>query len=375
MSRLAHAAPARKEALPAKVALAGPAGSGKTYSAIQAAEVFAAGGRILVIDTERRSASLYADLAPFDTIDWLPPYDPRELARTLAEAAQTYAVIVIDSLSHFWFAEGGTLDIVDDAGKRSRGNTYAGWKEGTPAQEGMYEAILAAPCHVVCCIRSKTEYVLETDSRGKQVPRKVGMAPVQREGVEYQFTVQLDLDFEHNALVGKTRCPLLSEKVYGRGKTAEWARTLLDWLNSGEQAPAVACPVEGCDRTERTKAAHVPHLVADHGWTVDDHGKVHRPPAPAGAGDVERPPVPSPHGDASGGPAPAAGAPPSQASRAKLFALLAEKGVTDATRHGWATDVLGRDVTTYGTLTQAEVNALIRAADEAPEALRLGVEA
>lgn len=377
MSRLSQAAPARKEALPAKVLIAGPSGSGKTYSALIAAAVFAGpDGRILVIDSERRSAALYADLAQFDHIDWHPPYDPRELGATIVEAASRYAVVVVDSITHFYANEGGTLSIVDTAATRARGNKFAGWMEGTPAQQSLYEGILAAPCHVLATVRSKTEYVLETDSRGKQVPRKVGMAPVQRDGIEYEFTLQIDLDHEHNAIVGKTRCPATADKVYAKGKTKEWAATLNDWLNDGATPPVVPCPEPGCERTARTKADHVPHLVSDHGWTVDDHGKVHRPPASAGEGDVDPGAAsagPLPQGDAGGGPAPAAGAPPSAAQRGMLHALIAEKGIVD--RHTWAGDVLGRSVGTFSDLTADDHRRLIDAAVAAPEALRLGVEA
>src|SRR5690606_15977443 len=111
-----------------------------------------------------------------------------------------------------------------------RGNSFAGWKEGTPAQNDMVAALLNAPCHIVATMRSKTEYVLEADSRGKQVPRKIGMAPIQRAGIEYEFTVTADLDYEHTLLVDKTRCRDLAGKMFKLGHTVEMAETLRDWL-------------------------------------------------------------------------------------------------------------------------------------------------
>lgn len=220
----------------ARVSLAAPAGGGKTFTALTLAVELAEGGDIIVIDTERRSASLYADEFTFKTIAWEPPYDPRELASLLAELGQTFAVIVVDSLSHFWMGEGGTLDIVDAAAARARGNSYAGWKDGTPAQAQMVDAMLNSPAHVIVTMRSKTEYVLE-NRNGKSVPVKVGMAPVQRDGIEYEFTVTADLDIDHRLLVGKTRCSALSGKTYAPGRAGEMGKALADWLNGAPPAP------------------------------------------------------------------------------------------------------------------------------------------
>lgn len=218
----------------ARVAFSGPSGSGKTWTSLEAAKVLAGDGKTLVIDTERGSASLYSDFFDFDVIEWEPPYDPRELAVVLSECEDKYAVIAVDSLSHFWEGEGGTRDIVDAAAARSRGNSFAGWKEGTPAQNDMVAALLNARAHVICSMRSKTDYVLETDERGKQVPKKVGMAPIQRAGLEYEFTVTADLDLDHTLTVEKTRCRPLTGKQFKMGHGADFAKILNDWLSTAE---------------------------------------------------------------------------------------------------------------------------------------------
>lgn len=265
----------------ARVAFAGPSGSGKTWTALETAAVLAGDQPVLVIDTERGSASLYADEFTFDTIDWSPPYDPRELADCIADNDQSYGCIVIDSLTHFWEGEGGTRDIVDAAAARARGNSFAGWKEGTPAQNDMVAALLTARCHVIATMRSKTEYVLE-DHNGKQVPRKVGMAPIQRAGIEYEFTVTADLDVEHTVLVDKTRCRALSGRMFRVGHTDELAKTLAEWLSSA--APAALSPrqqlearktamQEWADRIEGTPAAAkwTEWKAGHEGWHKQQH--------------------------------------------------------------------------------------------------------
>ncbi|MDQ3107838.1 MAG: ATP-binding protein [Actinomycetota bacterium] len=234
MSRLQQAHKATKQALKARIALAAPAGGGKTYTALTMARVLADGGQILVIDTERDSASLYADLFDFDSLPWDPPFDPRELAAAVVEAGEKYAVVIVDSLSHFWMGEGGTLSVVDAAGARAKGNSYAGWKEGTPAQNDMIEGLLRTRAHVIATMRSKSEYVLEQGSNGKTVPRRIGMAPVQRDGIEFEFTVTAELDYEHNIIVDKTRCHLLAGRMFSGPKAEEMTLLLKGWLNDGE---------------------------------------------------------------------------------------------------------------------------------------------
>src|SRR5678815_381527 len=57
--------------------LSGPAGSGKTYSALLMAKgLIGSWDKIAVIDTENGSASLYSHLGDFNTIDLQPPYTP-----------------------------------------------------------------------------------------------------------------------------------------------------------------------------------------------------------------------------------------------------------------------------------------------------------
>lgn len=228
---------ATRSQLKARVALDGPSGAGKTFTAIEWGSVLQGDGRTLVIDTEHGSAEWYSDRWDYDVITWAPPYDPGELATTIREAGDTYDVIVVDSLSHFWEGEGGTLDIVDAAAQRSQGNSFAGWKVGTPALRHLMDTILQAKCHVIATMRSKMEYVLEKDERtGKNVPRKVGMAPVMRQGVEYEFTLIGELDLEHRLVITKSRCSVLADVVVQPGRAADAAETFLAWLTEG-QAP------------------------------------------------------------------------------------------------------------------------------------------
>lgn len=231
--------PAQREQAKARIALSGPSGSGKTYTALRIAA--AMGDRVAVIDTEHGSASKYAagrdgEGFTFDALE-LDNFDPRNLIGALAAAAQAqYPVVVVDSLTHFWSGVGGMLEQVDNAARRYGNNSFAGWKDARPVERQLIEALLAYPGHVIVTMRSKTEYVIEENERGKKTPRKVGMKPEQREGIEYEFDIVGDLDFEHTLMVSKSRCAGLSGAVI-REPGEELGRQICEWLDGGVEAP------------------------------------------------------------------------------------------------------------------------------------------
>lgn len=225
--------PATKSEARARIALTGPSGAGKTYWALLWATELAQGGRVAFVDTERGSASLYADKFKFDVLNFAPPFHPNRLVEVLAAAAD-YPVVVVDSLSHFWNGAGGVLEIVDEAKSRFGGNSHAAWQVGTPLQQRMVDAILSHPSHVIAAMRSKTEWVMQEDSRGRTVPVKLGLAPRQRDEIEYEFTVMLDIDLEHRANVGKTRCELLVDRRIAPEDAEKTAQEFRLWLENGE---------------------------------------------------------------------------------------------------------------------------------------------
>ena len=227
---------ATKARAKARIALTGPSGSGKTWTALEAATELKNGGRVAVIDTERGSASLYSDQFDFDVLE-LDFFSPEIYIQAIEAAeAKGYDVIVIDSLSHAWEGEGGALDKQNSAAKRS-GNSFTAWADVTPIHRRLIDTILQSKCHVIATLRSKMEYVIE-QSNGKNTVRKVGMAPIQRPGTEYEFTIVADLDVDHNIAVSKTRCSLFDGKT-GHKPDAHWFRPLKEWLDSGVNGKTV----------------------------------------------------------------------------------------------------------------------------------------
>jgi hypothetical protein len=219
-----------------RLGMSGPAGSGKTYSALLIAHGLS--GRIGLIDTEHGSGDLYADLLPegYDVLQLTPPFTPARYIEAIHvfEAAGVQTIIV-DSLSHAWSGEGGSLDRHGKLADRS-GNSWQAWRQVTPEHNALVEAMLQSPCHVIATMRAKTEYVQEKDERtGRQIVRKIGLAPVMRDGIEYEFTIFMELDSQHLAHIGKDRTRLFDGMIIH--PDADTGRELLAWLDSGAQAP------------------------------------------------------------------------------------------------------------------------------------------
>lgn len=220
-----------------RLAITGPSGSGKTYSALRIATGL--GKRIAVIDTERGSASKYSDEFEFDA-GTLDSYSPEAYVEAIhAAEAAGYDVLIIDSLSHAWVGKDGALEQVDRAAKRSQsGNSFNAWRDVTPRHHAMVDAILQCRVHVIATMRSKTEYIVEQGSNGKTAPRKVGLAPVQRDGMEYEFDVVGDMNLEHEMIITKSRCQALADKIIPK-PGVDVAATLAQWL-SGDAFPELA---------------------------------------------------------------------------------------------------------------------------------------
>ncbi|MFE7106585.1 AAA family ATPase [Streptomyces sp. NPDC057600] len=223
--------PATKDGHTATVAIQGPSGSGKTWTGLSVASGLAEGERFAVIDTERGAAALYVnDLGiSFDTLP-MRRYDPRDLQKALAAAAQAgYPVVMVDSLSPFWKGTDGTLDQVEKAKSKYGGNKFAGWKDGTPLQNEMIEALMSYPGHVVVTMRSYVDWVLESGQ-----PANKGMRAEQRRGIEFEFGVAAEMDAGNRLRFIKSRCPAFRGLILDQPNGArDIAKPYLDWLREG----------------------------------------------------------------------------------------------------------------------------------------------
>lgn len=232
---------ATKKAAKGRIALIGPAGSGKSFTMLRLARLLAGpDGKVAAIDTEHGSLSKYADLFEFDVIE-LDSFSPENFLGALRAAEEAgYAAFCCDSLSHFWIGKDGALEFVDNRAKRSGSNdSFSGWKEFRPHERAMVDRMIASPCHVIVTMRTKNEYVTEKNDRGKTVRRKVGLAPVQREGMEYEFDLVGTMDDENVLVIDKTRCSAYAGKAISKPAEKDF-EPFRQWLEGGERAPESA---------------------------------------------------------------------------------------------------------------------------------------
>lgn len=221
---------AEKKNAKLRLAISGVSGGGKSYSALLFAKEF--GSKIAVLDSERGSASLYADLVPFD-VEELEETSIQTYLAKIADAAEAgYDVLVIDSYSHSWLS---ALEAVDRSGGWARGG-----KNISPLISRLVTAMLSFPGHVIATMRAKTDYAVETNDAGKVTGmKKLGVGPVVRADTEYEFTVWLDVTREGAITVSKTRCSALDGQIYRRDTDIpRIAGVIKGWLNSGAETTA-----------------------------------------------------------------------------------------------------------------------------------------
>jgi hypothetical protein len=212
-----------------KMAIQGPSGSGKTWGALLVAFGLCADwSKIAVIDTENHSSELYSHLGNFQVLHLEAPFEPEryiEAIKTCEKAGVD--VIIVDSISHEWEGIGGILEIHGNM----TGNSYTNWNHVTPRHNSFVQNILQSPAHIIGTVRSKQDYVL-VEKNNKQVPQKVGLKGVTREGMDYEFTLVLEVDINNNATASKDRTSLFANKPYFK-LTTEVGKKILNWCNQG----------------------------------------------------------------------------------------------------------------------------------------------
>ena len=219
---------AKREQAKIKIGLQGPSGSGKSYSALLLAHGLTNDwSKIVVIDTENKSSSLYSHLGDFNILDLKPPYSPERYIEAVNLCVRHgMQAIIIDSISMEW-------EYILDAHSQLTGNSYTNWARFTPRHQKFIQAILHSDIHIICTLRSKQDYVLTENEKGKMAPEKVGMKAIQRDGTDYELTLMFELDIKHNAVTTKDRTGLFSGRLPFQ-ITEDTGREILNWCQTGE---------------------------------------------------------------------------------------------------------------------------------------------
>jgi len=217
-----------------RIGLSAPSGAGKTYSALLIAYgITGDWGKVALIDTESGSGELYAHLGDYNTMRLDAPYSPERYIEAIQACEDAgVEVIIIDSTSHEWEGKGGCLQINENiAQSKFRGNTWSAWSETTPRHQKFLDAIVQSKCHVITATRNKIDTVMTEDKKVK----KVGTKEIQREGFEYELTVNFNIDRDtHKVIASKDRTELF-EGLDPFIITTDTGKKLIDWAMSGKE--------------------------------------------------------------------------------------------------------------------------------------------
>lgn len=233
--------PVSRKKSKARIGVVGPSGAGKTLSALLLAYGVAGDwSKVALIDTEHERGRFYAERGDFDIGQFLyaplyPPYSPEryiDFVNSAAAAVGENGVVIVDSFSHAWDNEGGVLDIKSGIAQQKGKNDYTAWDEAGKIQNNLINTILSVPCHTIVTMRTKMAYAMEVNDRGKTVPVKIGLAPVQRENTEYEFDVVFQINREHIACTSKDTTFL---DTWSGVITPELGRELGAWLEKGAE--------------------------------------------------------------------------------------------------------------------------------------------
>lgn len=238
---------AQRKRVKLKIGLVSASGGGKTlgslliaygivrnsYPSISDEEVWE---KIAIIDTENGSGELYSNrdianihIGEYCTVPLEPPFESSKYIEAINLCYNSgIEVIIVDSLTHLWSGEGGALDKQANIAKRT-GNSFTSWKEPKKEFRAVIDKILQTDSHFITTMRSKVEYSQEKDGNGKTTVRKVGTAPVAMDGVDYEFSVVFDLDFDHIAAASKDRTGLFDGKYIKL--SPDVGKALISWVN------------------------------------------------------------------------------------------------------------------------------------------------
>jgi hypothetical protein len=210
-----------------KMALQGSAGSGKTMSSLLLAKGLTNNNlsKVAIIDSENGSADLYAHIGDYNVIRITPPFTPEKYIEAIDICLDAkMEVIILDSISQVW-------DELIDFHSKLPGNSFTNWNKVTPRQKAFINKILQADAHIIATMRTKQDYVLN-QKNGKYIPEKVGLKAVQRDGVDYEFTLVFEIDIKHFAIASKDRTGLFNNSPDFKISEAT-GRLILDWCQQG----------------------------------------------------------------------------------------------------------------------------------------------
>lgn len=220
---------ATRESVKLRMSISSPTGFGKTYGALLIAYgITEDWSKIAVVDTENRSASLYAHLGKYYTIPLAPPFTTDKYIQAIELCEKEgIEVVILDSITHVWKGEGGLLEY-----NNSLGGKYQDWAKTTPLYQKWLNKILNSSCHIISTMRKKQAYSMVTEN-GKTKVEKKGMEDEIRDGFDYEMTVAFEvINDNHLAKTSKDRTQMFDGKPEFV-LTSDTGRMIKEWCEAG----------------------------------------------------------------------------------------------------------------------------------------------
>lgn len=226
-----HLQKASRKKAKIKTCLQGPSGSGKTYSSLLLAYGLCGDwSSIAIVDSENHSAELYSHLGQYNVISLEPPFSPESYIKAIQICEEAgMQVIILDSITHEW-------EYILEAHASLSGNSFTNWQKMGQRHKAFIKTILCSKSHVIATTRTKQDYILN-ERNGKMVPDKVGLKSIQREGLDYEFTIVFDLNNKNQAISSKDRTGLFFGKEANVINT-DTGKAILKWCNEGNEITA-----------------------------------------------------------------------------------------------------------------------------------------
>lgn len=207
---------ANRQQVKLKIWVFWPSWSWKTYSSLLLARWMVDNwNEIALIDTENWSGSLYSHLWDYNVLNLEAPFTPERYIQAIQACIEWWMkIIIIDSISHEWEWKWWILQISEELSQWAK-NSYMVWWKITPRHNNFINTILQSPIHIICCWRSKQEYVLNQKEKNWHiinVPEKVWLKAVTREWFDYEMTISFDLMINHYASTSKDRTSIFNSR-------------------------------------------------------------------------------------------------------------------------------------------------------------------
>lgn len=181
---------ASRESVKALLGLYSRSGCGKTHSALLMMRgLVGPKGKIAVVDTENRRASIFADAIPggFSVIDLNPPFTSERYWDALEVAQANADGIVIDSFTHEWAGEGGVLDQHESELDRMAGQDWkkrescsmTAWIRCKKAHKRLVERILRLKHPLIVCMRGEDKTHITKENGKTAITTDKFSSPIQ----------------------------------------------------------------------------------------------------------------------------------------------------------------------------------------------------